>query len=58
MDRGVRWATVHGVPRVRHDLVTEVFSVCFSFKYKYDMLIFVFFKGHCGFWMESGQTEG
>ena len=20
MDRGVRWATVHGVPRVRHDL--------------------------------------
>ena len=23
MDRGARWATVHGVARVRHDLVTK-----------------------------------
>ena len=23
MDRGAWWATVHGVPRVRHDLETE-----------------------------------
>ena len=23
MDRGARWATAHGVTRVRHDLVSE-----------------------------------
>ena len=23
MDRGAWWATVHGIPRVRHDLATK-----------------------------------
>ena len=27
MDRGASWSTVHGVPRVRHNLVTKPASV-------------------------------
>ena len=29
MDRGAWWATVHGVARVKHDLVTKTHTHCF-----------------------------
>ena len=29
MDRGAWWATIYGIPRVRHDLATK--PVCFNF---------------------------